>query len=93
MNRSSAWCFTPVPVGGQMLSQSSRSALPQVIQFMASSGRNSASASFWPDRHVALILGDDQRQPRDLGREVADLDAAEVGQRDVGRGRPRRGAG
>ena len=34
--------------GGQMLNQSSRSALPQVIQFCASSGRNSASASFCP---------------------------------------------
>ncbi len=37
-----------LPVGGQMLSQSSRRALPQVIQLAASSGRNSASASFWP---------------------------------------------
>ena len=40
--------FTPDPVGGQMLSQSRRSALPQVIQFSESSGRNSANASFCP---------------------------------------------
>lgn len=33
--------------------------------------------------HVALILRDDERQPRDLGGEVADFDAAKVGERDV----------
>ena len=32
--------------------------------------------------HVALILGDDQRQPRDLGGEVPQLDPAIVGQRN-----------
>lgn len=38
----------PYVIGGQILSQSNRSALPQVIQFCASSGRNSARASFCP---------------------------------------------
>jgi hypothetical protein len=37
--------FTPVPVRGHTVNQSSRSALPQVIQFSALSGRNSANAS------------------------------------------------
>ena len=32
--------------------------------------------------HVALILGDDQRQPRDLGGKVAQLDPSEVGDRN-----------
>ena len=45
-NRSAAPPFhTLLPVGGQILSQSSRRALPQVIQFIASSGRNSALAA------------------------------------------------
>ena len=35
-------------------------------------------------KHVALELGDDQRQPGDLGGEVAQLDPAEVGQGNVG---------
>ncbi len=34
-------------------------------------------------QHVALILGDDKRQARDLGREVAQFDAPEVGQGNV----------
>ena len=60
-----------------MLNQSSRSALPQVIQFMASSGRNTAGRRFLLTaiEHVALILGDDQRQP---------LDPAKIGQRNFG---------
>jgi hypothetical protein len=33
--------------------------------------------------HVALVFGDDQRQARDLGREVAQLDPPEVGEGDV----------
>ena len=78
-------CFTPVPVGGQMLSQSSRRALPQVIQFCASSGRNSAKRFLLPAiEHVALKLRDDERQARDLGRKVAQLDAAKIGQRNFG---------
>src|SRR3546814_7094929 len=32
-NKSSASIFTPVPIGGQMLNQSNRNALPHVIQF------------------------------------------------------------
>jgi hypothetical protein len=59
-------------------------ALPQVIQFMASSGRNSRKRLLLAAiEHVALVLGDDQRQARDLGREVAQLDPAKVGERDV----------
>ncbi len=34
--------------------------------------------------HVALKLGDDEREARDFGREVAQLDAAKVGQRNFG---------
>ena len=68
-----------------MLSQSSRRALPQVIQLAASSGRNSARASCLAAiEHVALILGDDEGEAGDLAGEVADFDAAEVGERDVG---------
>ena len=37
-----------VPVGGQVLSQSTLSALPQVIQFCLSSGKNSAKANLCP---------------------------------------------
>src|SRR3546814_14931271 len=33
--------------------------------------------------NVALILGDDKRQPGDLGREVAKLDDTKVGQRNI----------
>src|SRR3546814_17414489 len=33
--------------------------------------------------NVALILGDDKRQPGDLGREVASLDDPTVGQRNI----------
>ena len=78
-----------------MLSQSSRSALPQVIQFCAFERQELGQRLLLPAiEHVALILGDDQRQARDLGREVAQLDAAKVGQRDFGcAGRPRRAAG
>ena len=44
--------------------------------------------------HVALKLGDDEGEARDLGGEVAQFDAAEVGERDLGcGGRPRRAAG
>ena len=39
---------TPTLIGGQMLNHSSRSALPQVIQFWASRGRKSCKASFCP---------------------------------------------
>jgi hypothetical protein len=34
-------------------------------------------------QHVALELGNDERQPRNLCRKVAQLDAAEVGQRNL----------
>ncbi len=34
-------------------------------------------------QHVALIFSDDQRQARDLGRKISQLDAAKIGQRDV----------
>ena len=34
--------------------------------------------------HVALILGDDQRKARDLGRKIAQLDPAKIGQRNFG---------
>ena len=34
--------------------------------------------------HVALKLGDDEREARDLGREVAQLDAAKVRERNFG---------
>ena len=34
--------------------------------------------------HVALKLGDDKREARDLGREVAQFDAAKVGEREFG---------
>jgi hypothetical protein len=34
-------------------------------------------------QHVALELRDDQRQARDLGRKVAQLDAPKVGQRNL----------
>ena len=34
--------------------------------------------------HVALKFRDDERETRDLGREVAQLDAAKVRERDFG---------
>src|SRR5687767_6627758 len=34
--------------------------------------------------HVALVLGDDEGKAGDLGGEMTKLDAAEVGERDVG---------
>jgi len=33
--------------------------------------------------HVALIFGDDQRQTRNLGGEIAQFDAAKIGERNV----------
>src|SRR5271166_4094467 len=33
--------------------------------------------------HVALILGADKSEPRDLGGEVAQLNSPEIGERDV----------
>ena len=52
-----------------MLNQSSRRALPQVIQFCGVErqklGQRQLLAAI---EHVALVLGDDQRQARDLGR-------------------------
>jgi hypothetical protein len=33
--------------------------------------------------HVALIFGDDEGEARDLGGKIAQLDAAEIGERDV----------
>ena len=72
-----------------MLSQSSRRALPQVIQFCASSGRNSAQGFLLAAiEHVALKFRDDEREARDLGRKVAQLDAAKVRQRDFRCGGP-----
>ena len=35
-------------------------------------------------QHVALIFRDDQGEPGDLGREIAQLDPTEIGQVDVG---------
>ena len=48
LNKSSPCTFTAVPVGGQVLNQSNRRALPQVIQLSSFSGKNSASASRCP---------------------------------------------
>ena len=35
-------------------------------------------------QHVALVFGDDQSEARDLGREIAQLDTSEIGERDFG---------
>jgi hypothetical protein len=43
--------------------------------------------------HVALVLGDDQRQARDLRRKVAQFDAPKVGERDFAARSARRAAG
>ena len=66
-----------------MLSQSSRSALPQVIQFSCVERQELGQSLLLPAiEHVALILGDDERKARDLGRKVAQFDAAKIGQRN-----------
>ncbi len=58
-----------------MLNQSSRRALPQVIQFMSIERQEFRQGFLLPAiGHVALILSDDQREPRDLGGEVTQFD-------------------
>ena len=77
-----------------MLSQSSRSALPQVIQFSRVERQKLGQGQLLPAiEHVALVLGDDEREARDFGREVAQLDAAKIRQRNfrcAGPASPRR---
>jgi hypothetical protein len=60
-----------------MLNQSSRRALPQVIQ------RQEIPQSFLLTtiEHVALILGNYEGQARNFGREIAHFDTPEVRQR------------
>jgi hypothetical protein len=58
--------------------------LPQVIQFSASSGRNSASASFCPRYSTSHWNSAMISASRAISAgKVAQLDAAEVGQRDL----------
>jgi len=68
-----------------MLSQSSRSAFPHVIQLSARSGQKLGQSQLLSAiQNVALVLGDDERETSNFRREVAQLDATKVRQRNVG---------
>ena len=65
--------------------------MPQVIQFSASKREDLGLSASLLAPVVARrtgYSGDDQRQPGDLRREVPELDAAEVRQRDVAEAAP-----
>jgi hypothetical protein len=68
-----------------MLSQSSRSAFPQVIQFWASERQETRPELLLSAiQNVALVLRDDKGEARDLGREVTQFDAPKIGEGNFG---------